>query len=157
MTDDNPTPLPWKVAPLSNGGAEIVGPTTGVPIAHVRNDYTHDGAANAARIVEAVNGYAALQERLEAAENALRWTRRLADDRYDIMRALKARHQRIERLAIIRGRCVFCSHPEDPEDGTHTTTCPVIDPDSDPCPFVGDSGDRCGLQFEHGGSHDLGY
>ena len=78
---------------------------------------------------------AALQERLEAAEERL---------------------HRIASVAVVRGRCVFCSHPDDPADGTHTDTCPVA-PESDPCPYVHDSGDRCVLQFEHGGSHDLGY
>lgn len=78
---------------------------------------------------------AALQERLEAAE---------------------ARLASIASVAVVRGRCVFCSHPDDPADGAHTSTCPVA-PESDPCPYVHDSGDRCVLQFEHGGSHDLGY
>lgn len=80
-------------------------------------------------------GRAALQERLEASEGRL---------------------TRIASAAVIRGRCVFCAHPDDPADGAHTSTC-LVAPESDPCPYVHDSGDRCVLQFEHGGSHDLGY
>lgn len=28
--------------------------------------------------------------------------------------------------AILRGRCVWCSHPEDPPDGKHQASCLVL-------------------------------
>lgn len=111
-------------------------------IANVHFDYRSGKSAEIAlgdlyeTVERTVPAIEAVQHRAEAAEERL---------------------QRIASVSVVRGRCVFCAHPDDPADGSHTSTCPVIDPDSDPCPYVHDSGDRCGLQFEHGGSHDFDY
>ena len=76
MPEQNPTPLPWRVVE-HDGGARLFnivadsedGPLTLCTLGN--DDAWDDGEANARFIVEAVNGYAALQERLEAAEAAL--------------------------------------------------------------------------------------
>ena len=194
MTEQHHTPLPWVASEGSAGSRSDIrkagewGPQETVAVMYGGE---HTMVANAHLIVEAVNNFAALQERLEAAEargaraSAFMgvplegWTlaAQLMFDAemegrtlHDVIasgiaateresaraEAAKARLRKIADVAVVRGRCVFCAHPDDPADGQHTSTCPVA-PESDPCPYVHDSGDRCVLQFEHGGSHDLGY
>ena len=35
----------------------------------------------------------------------------------------EARLRKIASVAVLRGRCIWCAHPDDPADGQHTDTC----------------------------------